>query len=44
MVIQNGNGYEGGFTEALHKPVLEYWQEQTPQTEGQSGILERTIS
>jgi pimeloyl-ACP methyl ester carboxylesterase len=34
IVIQNGNGYEAGFTEAFWKPVREYWQEQTPQTEG----------
>jgi pimeloyl-ACP methyl ester carboxylesterase len=34
IVIQNGNGYEAGFTEAFWKPVREYWQTQTPQTEG----------
>jgi pimeloyl-ACP methyl ester carboxylesterase len=33
IVTQNGNGYEAGFTEAFWKPVREYWQEQSPQTE-----------
>ena len=32
-MTQNGNGYEAGFTEAFWKPVREYWEEQTPQTE-----------
>jgi len=34
IVTQNGNGYEEGFTEAFWKPVREYWQEQSPPTEG----------
>jgi len=33
IVTQNGNGYDAGFTEAFWKPVRDYWQEQTPQTE-----------
>jgi len=34
IVTQNGNGYEDGFTQAFWKPVREYWQEQTPHTDG----------
>jgi pimeloyl-ACP methyl ester carboxylesterase len=33
IITQNGNGYEAGFTEAFWKPVRDYWQEQTPETE-----------
>jgi pimeloyl-ACP methyl ester carboxylesterase len=33
IVSQNGNGYEAGFAETFWKPVREYWQDQTPQTE-----------
>ncbi len=33
IMTQNGNGYEAGFAEAFWKPVREYWEEQTPQTE-----------
>jgi pimeloyl-ACP methyl ester carboxylesterase len=33
IITQNGNGYEAGFTEGFWKPVREYWQERSPQTE-----------
>jgi pimeloyl-ACP methyl ester carboxylesterase len=33
IITQNGNGYEAGFAEAFWKPVREYWQDPSPQTE-----------
>lgn len=33
IVTQNGNGYEAGLAPEFWKPVREYWQEKTPQTE-----------
>jgi pimeloyl-ACP methyl ester carboxylesterase len=40
IITQNGNGYEAGFTEDFWKPVREFWQERTPQTEaGVRGAL-----
>lgn len=40
IITQNGNGYEVGFTEDFWKPVREFWQERTPQTEaGLRGAL-----
>jgi pimeloyl-ACP methyl ester carboxylesterase len=33
IITQNGNGYEAGFTEGFWKPVREFWQEQTSETE-----------
>jgi len=33
VITQNGNGYEAGFTEDFWKPVREFWQDRTPQTE-----------
>jgi pimeloyl-ACP methyl ester carboxylesterase len=33
IITQNGNGYEAGFTEGFWKPVREYWQDPSPQTE-----------
>jgi pimeloyl-ACP methyl ester carboxylesterase len=33
IITQNGNGYEVGFAEEFWKPVREYWQDQSPQTE-----------
>jgi pimeloyl-ACP methyl ester carboxylesterase len=33
IISQNGNGYEAGFAESFWKPVREYWQDPTPQTE-----------
>jgi pimeloyl-ACP methyl ester carboxylesterase len=33
IITQNGNGYEAGFTEGFWKPVRQYWQERSPQTE-----------
>ena len=33
VITQNGNGYEAGFAQAFWKPVREYWQDRTPQTE-----------
>jgi pimeloyl-ACP methyl ester carboxylesterase len=33
IISQNGNGYEAGFTEDFWKPVREYWQDRSPQTE-----------
>src|SRR5881392_4023790 len=32
VITQNGNGYEAGFVD-FWKPVREYWQDRTPQTE-----------
>ncbi|MGI8446632.1 MAG: alpha/beta fold hydrolase [Streptosporangiaceae bacterium] len=34
IITQNGNGYEAGFVESFWKPVREYWQDPSPQTEG----------
>jgi pimeloyl-ACP methyl ester carboxylesterase len=40
VITQNGNGYEAGFTEEFWKPVREFWQQRTPQTEaGVRGAL-----
>ena len=33
VITQNGNGYEAGFVDDFWKPVREYWQDRTPQTE-----------
>jgi pimeloyl-ACP methyl ester carboxylesterase len=33
IITQNGNGYGAGFTEGFWKPVRQYWQERSPQTE-----------
>jgi pimeloyl-ACP methyl ester carboxylesterase len=33
VITQNGNGYEAGFAEEFWKPVREFWQDRTPQTE-----------
>jgi pimeloyl-ACP methyl ester carboxylesterase len=33
IITQNGNGYEAGFTEGFWKPVRDYWQQQSPQSE-----------
>jgi pimeloyl-ACP methyl ester carboxylesterase len=33
IISQNGNGYEVGFAEDFWKPVREYWQDQSSQTE-----------
>jgi pimeloyl-ACP methyl ester carboxylesterase len=33
IITQNGNGYDAGFAQAFWKPVREYWQRQTPETE-----------
>jgi pimeloyl-ACP methyl ester carboxylesterase len=33
IITQNGNGYEAGFVEDFWKPVREFWQDRTPQTE-----------
>jgi pimeloyl-ACP methyl ester carboxylesterase len=33
IITQNGNGYEAGFTRDFWKPVREYWQDKSPQTE-----------
>jgi pimeloyl-ACP methyl ester carboxylesterase len=33
IITQNGNGYEAGFVEGFWKPLREYWQEHSPQTE-----------
>ena len=33
VITQNGNGYEAGFAEEFWKPVREFWQDHTPQTE-----------
>ncbi len=40
VITQNGNGYEAGFTADFWKPVREFWQDRTPQTEaGVRGAL-----
>ena len=33
IITQNGNGYEAGLVESFWKPVREYWQDPSPQTE-----------
>jgi pimeloyl-ACP methyl ester carboxylesterase len=33
IITQNGNGYEAGLVEDFWKPVREFWQDRTPQTE-----------
>jgi pimeloyl-ACP methyl ester carboxylesterase len=33
IITQNGNGYEAGFVEAFWKPIRDFHQEQTPETE-----------
>ena len=33
IITQSGNGYEAGFTEDFWKPVREFWQDRSPQTE-----------
>ena len=33
VITQNGNGYEAGLVDDFWKPVREYWQDRTPQTE-----------
>ena len=33
VITQNGNGYEAGFVDDFWKPVREYWQDRTTQTE-----------
>jgi pimeloyl-ACP methyl ester carboxylesterase len=33
IITQNGNGYEAGFTKDFWKPVREYWQDRSRQTE-----------
>ena len=33
VITQNGNGYEAGFAEEFWKPVREFWQDRTTQTE-----------
>ena len=33
IITQNGNGYEAGFVETFWKPIRDFHQEQTPETE-----------
>jgi pimeloyl-ACP methyl ester carboxylesterase len=33
IITQNGNGYEAGFTRDFWKPVREYWQDRSHETE-----------
>jgi pimeloyl-ACP methyl ester carboxylesterase len=33
VITQNGNGYEAGFVDDFWKPVREYWQDRSSQTE-----------
>ena len=33
IISQNGNGYEAGFAQAFWKPVREFWDDPSPQTE-----------
>jgi pimeloyl-ACP methyl ester carboxylesterase len=33
IITQNGNGYGAGFIEDFWKPITDYWNEQTPETE-----------
>jgi pimeloyl-ACP methyl ester carboxylesterase len=33
IITQNGNGYEAGFVADFWKPVRDYWQQRSPETE-----------
>ncbi|MCX5063271.1 alpha/beta hydrolase [Streptomyces sp. NBC_00201] len=37
VITQNGNGYEAGLAPEFWKPVREFWQDRTPQTEAAVG-------
>ncbi|WP_327692024.1 alpha/beta hydrolase [Streptomyces sp. NBC_00461] len=37
VITQNGNGYEAGLAPGFWKPVREFWQDRTPQTEAAVG-------